>query len=110
MATVLNQFKTVASVLTTSSVELYTPTVGYTGIVLLAQISNVTSSASTATVSYYDGTNYRSLLQAFSIPGNDSTSAVSGKLVVPEGKSIWALAGANSTMHITLSILETFNG
>ena len=110
MATILNQFKTVTAVLTTSNQNLYTPATGYTGIILMAQVANITSSASTASVSYYDGTSYTSLIQGFSIPGNDSTTATTGKLVIPQGKSLWAQAGASNTMHITLSILETFNG
>lgn len=110
MAVILNKFKTVTKVLTTGNQNLYTPDAGYTGIILMAQVSNITSSASTATVSYYDNVTYTSLIQGFSIPANDSTSATTGKLVVPYGSSVWAQAGANSTMHITLSILETFNG
>jgi len=109
-AVVLNQFKTITAVLTTSNQNLYTPSTGYTGVVLLAQIANIASSGNTVSVSFYDGTSYTSLLKDFSVPANDATSATVGKLVIAQGKSLWAQAGANSTMHVTLSILETFNG
>ena len=38
----LNVFKTVTAVLTTSSVTLYTAPAGYTSIILMAQVSNTT--------------------------------------------------------------------
>ena len=110
MAIILNQFKTVTAVLTTSNVSLYTPPSGYTGVVLMAQIANVTSSATAVNMSFYDGANYTSLLQGYSVPGNDATSATVGKLVIEQNKSLYGQAAANSTLHVTLSILETFNG
>jgi hypothetical protein len=110
MPTILNQFKTVTAVLTTSNVSLYTPPTGYTGVILMAQIANITSTASPVNMSFYDGTSYTSLLQGYFVPGNDATSATVGKLVIEQGKSLYGQAGANSTLHVTLSILETFNG
>ena len=110
MATILNQFKTVTAVLTTSNVSLYTPSSGYTGVVLMAQIANITSSASTVNMSFYDGSTYTSLLQGYLVPANDATSATVGKLVIQQGKSLYGQAAANNTLHVTLSILETFNG
>ena len=76
----------------------------------MAQIANITSTPSSVNMSFYDGTSYTSLLQGYFVPGNDATSATVGKLVIEQGKSLYGQAGANSTLHVTLSILETFNG
>jgi len=44
MALALNVFQTVTSVVSTSPVEVYTAPVGYTGVVLLAQVTNIGAS------------------------------------------------------------------
>ena len=122
--TPLNTFKTFTTTLTTIGSSaygqlLYTAPTGFTSIILMAQISNITSSAAQATFSYYNiatataasttPTNI-SLIQGFSVPGNDSVSVTSGKLVVMTGDQVYAYASANSTLQIVLSILETSNG
>lgn len=110
MASVLNVFKTVTSVLTTSSTTLYTAPTGYTGIILMAQVSNVTTTTKTVTFSHFAGSTDTELLKDFSIPGNDAVSATTGKLILEEGQSIKALASANSSVKVVLSILESLNG
>jgi hypothetical protein len=106
----LNTFKTVTSVLTTSSATLYTAPTGYTAIILMAQVSNVTSTTKNVTFSHFAGSTTTELLKDFSIPGNDAVSATTGKLVLEAGQSIRALADANSSLKVVLSILETLNG
>lgn len=110
MASALNVFKTVATTLTTSSTTIYTTPTGYTTIVLMAQVSNVTTTTKTVTVSHYAGSTDTELLKDFSVPGNDAVSATTGKLVLEAGQSVKALASANSSLKIVLSILETLNG
>lgn len=110
MASVLNVFKTVTATLTTTSSTLYTSPTGYTSIVLMAHVSNVTSTTKTVTFSHVDGATTTELLKDFSIPGNDAVSATTGKLILEEGHSISALASANSSLKVVLSILETLNG
>ena len=110
MAAVLNVFKTVTAELTTSEAELYVAPVGYTSIVLMAQVSNVVSTAVTVTVSHYFSSTTTELLKDFSIPGNDAVSATTGKLVLEEGHSVKALASEDNSVKIVLSVLETLNG
>lgn len=110
MASPLNVFKTVTASLTTSSTTLYTAPAGYTTIVLMAQVSNITSTAKTITFSHFAGSTTTELLKDFAVPGNDAVSATTGKLVLEEGQSIRALASANSSVKVVLSILETLNG
>jgi hypothetical protein len=110
MADTLNIFKTYTAELTTASATLYTAPAGYTSIVLMAQISNVTSSTKTIKFSHYAGSTTTELLKDFSIPANDAVSATTGKLVLEPGSSVRAFASANTSVKVVLSILETLNG
>lgn len=112
MALPLNIFKTVPAVITTSPTVIYTAPSGYSAIILMAQISNVTASSAQVTVMHRDGsaTLDTELLKDFSIPGNDAASATSGKLVLESGDSLKVQASANNTLKIVLSILESANG
>jgi len=107
----LNIFKTVTAVLTTSPATLYTAPTGYTSIILMAQVSNVTSTTKTITFSHVSGATTTELLSGFFIPPNDAVSATTGKLVLETGQSITASASvASSSVKVVLSILETSNG
>ena len=112
MALALNVFKTKTAEITTSSVSIYTAPAGKSAIILMAQITNITNTTGTVTIShYYSGTSITTeLLKNFSIPGNDAASAVTGKLVLEEGHELFVSASANSKFKITLSILESVNG
>lgn len=110
MANLLNVFKTVAAELTTTSTTLYTAPLGYTAIILMAQISNVTSTTKQVTFSHLAGVTTTELLNNFSIPGYDAVSATTGKLVLETGQSVKAFSSANSSLKIVLSILESSNG
>lgn len=111
MATPLNRFKTVTTELTTSNTIVYTAPSGFTGIILMAQVSNVTTNAETVTFSHYDtsATTETELLKDFEIPGNDAASMITGKLILEDGDSVKAFAGSNSTLKLTLSILESLD-
>lgn len=106
----LNVFKTVTASLTTANSTVYTAPASYTGIILMAQITNITSSTGTVTMTHFDGTTETELLKNFGIPGNDSVSGLTGKLVLQTGNSIKLVASANSTFKLVLSIVESLNG
>lgn len=123
----LNTFKTKTAVVGTSTgtaATVYTAPVGTTAIILMAQISNVTT-ASTA-VSFIHHRNRRVLADAqgngaqapnvdsflvkdFEIPPNDAGSVLSGKLIIEELDSIRAIAGNPNSLQLVLSILESAN-
>lgn len=109
MALALNVFKTVTANLTTSNSVIYTAPAGYTAVVLLAQVTNITGTAANATVVYNNGVSSTELIKDFAIAGNDATSALTGKLIIETGKTLEASASANTTLKITASILETAN-
>lgn len=110
MAFGLNIFRTVTADLTTDGATVYTAPAGYSAIVLMAQISNITANAEVATMSVLasDSTETE-LIKDFEIPGNDAAGALTGKLVLETGYSVWAEAGTNGTLKLVLSILESKN-
>ena len=110
MAFGLNIFRTITADLITAGAELYTAPAGYSAIILSAQITNVTSSPETVTLSILqlDSTETE-LLKDFSVPGNDAASALLGKLVLETGLGLSASAGSNGVLRCTLSILESKN-
>jgi hypothetical protein len=105
----LNIFKTETATLTTGGATIYTAPVGYSAIILMAQISNVTGGTVNATFSVFDGATTTELIKDFGIPGNDAASATTGKLVLETGTSIVASASANSSLKLVLSVLESKN-
>lgn len=105
----LNVFKTISANVTTSLETIYTAPSGYTGIVLMAQISNVSSDTSNVNFVINDsGTDFE-LLKSFDIPKNDAISAIVGKLIVETGNYLKVSAGANNQLKVVLSVLESAN-
>jgi hypothetical protein len=49
------------------------------------------------------------MLKDFEIPVNDAAEVTTGKLVIETGSSVTASAGANNSVNLILSILETSN-
>ena len=79
MAFGLNIFKTVTAELTTAGAELYTAPVGYSAIVLMAQVSNNTAGTVdiTAAVLNLDSRETR-LVDSFSSAANDAAGSIDG--------------------------------
>lgn len=110
MALRLNVFKTITEVVSTTPVEIYTAPVGYTGVVLLAQVTNI--NANTA----YDITlvHRRDLIDTevfknFPVPNRDTVNLLTGKLVIESGDKL-VLSGSNATnLKFIASVLETLN-
>ena len=107
MASPLNTFKSYAANITTVATNIYTCPAETTAIVLLAQATNI-HATNDANITFYSSVNGNTeLAKDFTIPVGDSAALLSGKLVVEAGNSIGVYANANSTLKITLSILET---
>jgi hypothetical protein len=105
----LNIFKNVTANLTTAGDTVYTTPAGYSGIVLMAQLSNLTGNTVSSSMFVDKSGNLTSLITDFEIPGNDSAGALSGKLVLEAGQGVFASAGANASIQLTLSVLESQN-
>lgn len=110
MAYALNVFRTVTASITTTPTDVYTAPDGYSAIILMAQVTNVTTTTAEVTVAHKSGTTVTELIKDFEISGNDAAAATTGKLVVETGHSIRASAGTNGSLKLTLSILESANG
>lgn len=113
MALALNVFQTVTAVVSTSPVAIYTAPVGYTGVVLLAQVANIGSTSEDVSLSHRrtsTGTPViTEMLKNYPITGNDTANLLSGKLVLESGDSL-VLSGSNGTnLKFIGSILETLN-
>ena len=113
MALALNAYKTITIIATTSPVGIYTAPVGYSGIVLLAQIANVGNETYTVTVSHQRsvaGTAVTTeIVKNFPISANDTASVLNGKLVL-EPNDVLVLSGNNaSNLKFIGSVLETLN-
>lgn len=121
----LNTFKTKTFLLNDISTQtVYTAPVGVTSIVLMAQISNI--STQTQLVNFIHHRNLPVLADAqgfgaqdpntdsylvkdFPIPEADAASILTGKLVIETLDSIRASVSSSGTCQLLLSILETAN-
>jgi hypothetical protein len=112
MPAVLNAFKTVTVDVTTAIGNVYTCPSGYSAVVLLAQVSNLTGNTITVSGNIYKeiGNSSVSLVQDASLPANDAINLVGGRLILEAGDSFAVGASANSASQLTLSVLETSTG
>ena len=109
MALALNVFQTVTAVVSTSPSVAYTAPVGYTGVVLLAQVANVGSYSADVTLIHRRSSTDTEMLKNFPIPASDTANLLSGKLVLESGDKL-VLSGSNGTdLKFISSILETLN-
>ena len=105
----LNRFQTETAILTTGDQTIYTAPAGYTGIVLYAHITNYGSSNTTVTVKHVRSSTETEIIKDATVLVNDAYIPLDGKLVLETNDSIKASAGANTTLKIILSVLETAN-
>ena len=107
MATELNVFKTITANVTTSLTSVYTPPTGYSTVVLLAQISNISSNTITVSGYHLRSGATTALIQGASVPVNDAINLLTGRLILQNGDSLEVSASANNSGQLLLSVLET---
>jgi phage-related tail fiber protein len=111
MPAALNNFRTVTATVTNTIANVYTAPSGYSSVVLLAQVSNLTGSTITVSGNIYQITgNNVSLVQAAPLPANDAINLVGGRLILQTGDSFAVGANVNAASQLTLSVLETSTG
>ena len=109
MALALNVFQTVTAVVPASPTVVYTAPVGYTGVVLLAQVANIGATSEDITFVHRRSATDTELLKEYPISGNDTSSLLTGKLVLESGDRL-VLSGSNGTnLKFVASLLETLN-
>lgn len=108
MALPLNVFKTVTNVVATTNTEIYTAPVGYSGVVILAQCANI-SSTDTHTVTFIHrrSSTDTEIVKDFPVPPNDSVSFLDGRLGLESGDVLVISGGSATDLKFTGSILET---
>lgn len=113
MALPLNVFKTITKVATTNSVGIYTAPIGYTGVVLLAQVANIDSNTHTVSFSHQRSSAgiavTTEILKDFAVQGKDSVSLIQGKLTLESGDVLVLSASNSSNIKFIASVLETLN-
>jgi hypothetical protein len=111
MPAALNTFRTVTANITNSIANVYTAPQGYSSVVLLAQVSNLTGNTIAVSGNIYQiGGNNVSLVKGAALPANDSINLVGGRLILQTGDSFAVGANVNSASQLTLSVLETSTG
>lgn len=113
MALALNVFQTITSVVGVTTVGIYTAPVGYTGVVLLAQCTNVGSTSADVSFNHRRTTSgiavTTEILKQYPIAANDTANLLAGKLVLESG-DVLEIRGSNATnLKFIGSILETLN-
>ena len=109
MALALNVFQTVVGIVSTSPVSVYTAPVGYTGVVLLAQVANIGATSEDVTLTHRRSSTDTEMLKEFPISGNDTANLLAGKLVLESGDKLVLSGSDASNLKFIASILETLN-
>ena len=109
MALALNVFQTVTAVVDTSPTEIYTAPVGYTGVVLLAQVANIGATSEDITLVHRRSVTDTEMLKQYPIASNDTANLLAGKLVLESGDKLVLSGSDASNLKFIASILETLN-
>ena len=109
MALALNIFRTVTTVVDTSPTVVYTAPVGYTGVVLLAQVANVGATSEDVTLLHRRSLTDTEMLKEFPIASSDTANLLAGKLVLESGDKLVLSGSDNTNLKFIASILETLN-
>jgi hypothetical protein len=109
MALALNVFQTVTAVVDTSPTEIYTAPVGYTGVVLLAQVANIGTTSEDVTLVHRRSSTDTEMLKEFPISASDTANLLAGKLVLESGDKLVLSGSDNTNLKFIASILETLN-
>ncbi len=113
MALPTNIFTTKVGAVTTTTSTIYTSPIGYTGVVLLAHVSNVSPDSYSVTFSHQRSVSgvavTTRILNRYPLSGNDTLSMLSGKLALESGDSILIESNTDNQLQYIVSILETLN-
>jgi hypothetical protein len=102
-------FKNARAVLTTTASVLYTCPANTTAIITGCQVTNVDSTARNLSLLWTDDSASDAqtyLASTVSVPVSASYEPIGGKIVLEAGDQLLGFASANSTLHISVSVLE----
>jgi hypothetical protein len=109
MALPLNVYKTLTGITSTSPETVYTAPIGYTGVILLAQVANTGNNTEQVLFSYVKSPETIRLVPNSPVPSEDVIKLLTGKLFVLSGESLELSGTSGSNLEYTFSILETLN-
>jgi hypothetical protein len=107
MPAALNNFRTTLADITTTPSDVYTPPLGYTAVVLLAQVSNTGNDTIQITAEVRRSGVDTSLINGASIPTNDAISLLTGRLILQYGDTLRLTSSDSTSAQLVLSYLET---
>ncbi len=106
----LNTFRTITRSLTDSVQTLYTCPTGVTGIVLMAQVSNIDPTRTgRVTFTHVRQRTETELVKNCPVPIEDARSVLTGRLVLEEGDRITIIADITGALKIVMSVVESAN-
>ena len=105
----VNVFQTITDTVGLSTAVVYTAPIAYTGVVLLAQITNIGSTTETVSFNYRRGGIDTPMIRDLAIPANDTANLLAGKLVVETGDSLTLVGSDATNLKFLSSVLETSN-
>ena len=108
-AAAVNVFRTITETVGTSTVGVYTAPIAYTGVVLLAQVTNTGSVTATISFGYRRSGVDTPIVDNLPVPSNDTVNLLAGKLVVETGDTLTLVGSDSVTLKYLSSILETSN-
>ncbi len=109
MAAVLNIFRTITVDVTSTMTPIYTAPVGYNGVVLMAQVSNISGNTIQVSANIDRVAGSKALVKNIKLPTEDAIGLLTGRLVLQPTDSFAIQASANSVAELTLSVLETLS-
>ena len=104
-----NVFKTITHVVGVSTVGIYTAPVGYTGVILLSQVTNTGTSTQTISFGHRRSGTDTEIVKDLAIPANDTANLLAGKLVVETGDVLTMVGSTTTGLKYLSSVLETSN-
>jgi hypothetical protein len=107
MPAALNNFRTTLADITTTPTIVYTPPLGYSTVVLLAQVSNTGNDTIQISADVKRSGAYTSLIKGAKVPTNDASSILTGRLILQFGDSLELTSSDDTSAQLVLSYLET---
>lgn len=108
-AAAVNVFRTITETVGTSTVGVYTAPIAYTGVVLLAQVTNTGTDTETISFGYRRSGVDTPIVDNLPVPSNDTVNLLAGKLVVETGDTLTLVGSDSVTLKYLSSVLETSN-
>ena len=105
----VNLFKTITTEVGITTVGIYTAPIAYTGVILLAQVTNTATETQTVGFGYRRNGVDTPIVDGLPIPSNDTANLLAGKLVIETGDTLTMVGSTSTGLKYISSILETSN-